>query len=200
MQRTPAYTDRQSGTVNELIRSVAVARAQQVLDNFTGETHKVVKRFFPEGTPPIFKNMIPVKIKIAPGGRTPEYKSPGAAGADIFARLDTPLVIGPGERALVPAGIRLEIPGGYEAQIRPRSGLALKHGITLPNSPGTIDSDYRGEVGIILMNCGTADFTVENGMRIAQMVFSRAYRADFEESETLEDTPRSGGGFGHTGL
>ncbi len=144
--------------------------------------------------------MISVKIKCTRGAQTPEYQSSGAAGADICARIDTAIDIPPGETTLVPTGIFLEIPEGYEAQIRPRSGLALRHGITLPNSPGTIDSDYRGEVKIIVSNIGHESFTVTDGMRIAQMVFARCYRATFTEEEILEETARNHGGFGSSGL
>jgi dUTP pyrophosphatase len=108
--------------------------------------------------------------------------------------------IAPGEVTLIPTGIFIEVPEGYEAQIRPRSGLALKHGITLLNTPGTIDSDYRGEVKIIMINLGREPFTVEDGMRIAQMTFSRVYRGNFIKTESLTATGRSGGGFGHTGI
>jgi len=108
-------------------------------------------------------------------------------------------VLHPGERALVPTGLALEIPAGYEAQVRPRSGLALRHGISLVNSPGTIDADYRGEVGIILINHGKEPFTVEPGERIAQLVFARFERAVFQEVQELGETERGSGGFGHTG-
>ncbi|HON77050.1 MAG TPA: dUTP diphosphatase [Spirochaetota bacterium] len=144
--------------------------------------------------------MIPVKIKVRDGARVPEYKSSGSAGADICAFLDDTMVIGKGETALIPTGLYIEIPPGYEAQIRPRSGLALKHGITLLNTPGTIDSDYRGEISIIMANLGKEPFTVENGMRIAQMVFSKVYSAHFLHVDTLTETIRNDGGFGHTGL
>ena len=144
--------------------------------------------------------MIKIKIKRTPGARTPEYQSSGSAGADIFASLDVPMVMEPGCTVLIPTGIFLEIPDGYEAQIRPRSGLALKHGITLPNSPGTIDSDYRGEVKIIAANLGRESFTIEDGMRIAQMTFCRVYRAEFAEADNLSETKRNNGGFGHTGI
>lgn len=144
--------------------------------------------------------MIPVKIKVQDGARTPEYKSSGSAGADICAFLENPMVIGTGEIVLVPTGLFLEIPPGYEAQIRPRSGLALKYGVTLLNTPGTIDSDYRGEIGIIMANLGKEPFTVENGMRIAQMVFSKVYTAHFLPADILTETIRNDGGFGHTGL
>jgi dUTP pyrophosphatase len=122
-----------------------------------------------------------------------------AAGVDLHACLDAPFTLHPGERALVPTGIALEIPPGFEAQVRPRSGLALRHGIALVNSPGTIDADYRGEIGVILINLGSEPFTVANGERIAQMVFARFERARFVEVEELGDSTRGGGGFGHTG-
>ena len=132
----------------------------------------------------------------------PSYETAGAAGADLRANLPggEALVLEPGARALVPTGLRLEIPEGYEVQVRPRSGLALKHGITLPNSPGTIDSDYRGPLGVILMNAGEAAFTVEHGARIAQMVVAPVSRAVFEVAEALGDTARGSGGFGSTGM
>ncbi len=144
--------------------------------------------------------MIPVKITTAKGAVIPEYQSGGSAGADLFAFLDADMVIGPGSVALVPTGVYVEIPHGYEAQIRPRSGLALKHGITLLNTPGTIDSDYRGEIRIIVANLGREPFTVKHGMRIAQMVFAKVYRAHFIAVEALSSTERNDGGFGHTGL
>ncbi len=143
--------------------------------------------------------MIPVKIKIMPGAVIPAYHSRGSSGADIFACVEEPVIIHPGDTALVPTGIRLEIPEGYEAQIRPRSGLALKNGITLLNTPGTIDSDYRGEIKIIMANLGKNEFVVERGMRIAQMVFAKVYRGHFIECGELEETERNEGGFGHSG-
>jgi dUTP pyrophosphatase len=143
--------------------------------------------------------MIQVKIVLKDGALIPEYQTEGAAGADVYAMLDEPVIIKQAETALIPTGIFLEIPEGYEAQIRPRSGLALKNGITLLNSPGTIDSDYRGEVKIIMSNFGKEPFTVTNGMRIAQMVFSRVYRGDFIVAEDLKNTKRNDGGFGHSG-
>lgn len=122
-----------------------------------------------------------------------------AAGVDLHAVLDHEFTLHPGERALVPTGLAIEIPPGYEAQVRPRSGLALRHGIALVNSPGTIDADYRGEIGVILINHGSEPFTVASGERIAQMVFARCERAEFLEVEDLEETGRGAGGFGHTG-
>lgn len=129
----------------------------------------------------------------------PSYSTFGAAGADIRACITAPVVIKPGERALIPTGLLFEIPEGYEIQVRPRSGLALKHGITCLNSPGTIDSDYRGEIGVILINTGKEDFTVENNDRIAQIVLSPVIRADFVTTGILSETERGSGGFGSTG-
>ncbi len=131
----------------------------------------------------------------------PAYETEGAAGADLRANLPDRgrIDLAPGARALVPTGLRLEIPGGYEVQIRPRSGLALKHGITLPNSPGTIDSDYRGPLGVIVMNAGSEPFAIVHGERIAQMVVAPVVRADFSEVSGLSDTTRGAGGFGSTG-
>ncbi|MEM6304105.1 MAG: dUTP diphosphatase [Pseudomonadota bacterium] len=131
----------------------------------------------------------------------PAYASAGAAGADLRAHVpQEPLKVAAGERALVPTGLRLAIPPGFEVQLRPRSGLALKHGITLPNSPGTIDSDYRGELGVILLNTGAEGFEITHGMRIAQMIVAPVVQARFEAVETLEDTARGAGGFGSTGV
>jgi dUTP pyrophosphatase len=131
----------------------------------------------------------------------PAYETAGAAGADLRANLSdrASLTLAPGARALVPTGLRLEIPQGYEVQIRPRSGLALKHGITLPNSPGTIDSDYRGPLGVIVMNAGEADFTIAHGDRIAQMVLAPVLQARFTLVDTLSGSERGSGGFGSTG-
>lgn len=129
----------------------------------------------------------------------PGYESDGAAGIDLRAWLEDDLVIAPGETALVPTGLAVAIPVGYEAQLRPRSGLALKHAISMPNSPGTIDSDYRGEIRIILINHGKKSFTVEHGMRIAQMVISPVMQVIFKVSEELPATSRGAGGFGSTG-
>ena len=144
--------------------------------------------------------MIPVKIKLTPEAKKPEYKSTGSAGADVFASLDSPVILEPGEIKLIPTGISIEIPEGYEAQIRPRSGLALNHGLTLLNTPGTIDSDYRGEVKIIVANLGPKAYTIENGMRIAQMVFCRVFRGEFTTVSEISVTERNHGGFGHTGI
>lgn len=132
-------------------------------------------------------------------GQIPQYQTPGAAASDLCACLDDPVTLQPGDFQLIPTGIALEIPVGYEAQIRPRSGLALKHGITFPNSPGTIDSDYRGEIGIIVMNLGREPFVIEHGDRIAQMVIARHETAQFEKVEILSESERGSGGFGSTG-
>lgn len=131
----------------------------------------------------------------------PRYATQGAAGADLRANLDgrKAITLAVGARALVPTGLRMAIPAGYEVQIRSRSGLALKHGITLPNSPGTIDCDYRGPVGVIMMNAGEAPFLIEHGMRIAQMVVAPAPQARFHTVDVLETTARGTGGFGSTG-
>ncbi|MEN9061695.1 dUTP diphosphatase [Ponticoccus litoralis] len=131
----------------------------------------------------------------------PAYATEGAAGADLRANLPDrgTVVLTPGGRALVPTGLRMAIPEGYEVQIRPRSGLALKHGITLPNTPGTIDSDYRGALGVIVMNAGTEPFTIAHGDRIAQMIVAPVVRATFTQADSLPDTVRGEGGFGSTG-
>ncbi len=129
----------------------------------------------------------------------PSYGSDLAAGADVRAFVRDDIVLEPGSSVLVPTGLRFAIPEGYEIQVRPRSGLALKHGITVLNSPGTIDADYRGEVGVILINHGTISFTITNGMRIAQIVVAPVIRAKFFITESLDATTRGVGGFGHTG-
>jgi dUTP pyrophosphatase len=135
-----------------------------------------------------------------PKARLPQYESGGAAGADITARLPEERLIPSMGRALIPTGLVLEIPPGYEAQIRPRSGLAVRHGITVLNSPGTIDSDYRGELGIILINLGAESFTVKDGDRIAQLVVAPVSRAGITETELVSPTARGDGGFGSTGI
>jgi len=140
-----------------------------------------------------------------PAVALPRYETAGAAGADLRANLaradrDGGLVLAPGARMLVPTGLRLEIPAGFEVQIRPRSGLALKHGISLPNTPGTIDSDYRGPLGVIMINLGVEAYTVAHGARIAQMLVAPVVQATFEEVGTLSDTARGAGGFGSAGV
>jgi dUTP pyrophosphatase len=144
--------------------------------------------------------MIPVKIKITSDARIPEYQSRGSSGADVFACLESPVEIKQGEIKLISTGIYIELPEGYEAQMRPRSGLAIKHGITLLNTPGTVDSDYRGEIKIIAANFGNKPFIVENGMRIAQMVICRVDRCEFIKVDDINATQRNDGGFGHTGI
>lgn len=129
----------------------------------------------------------------------PAYATPLSAGMDLRANLDKPIVLKPMERCLVPTGLYIALPEGYEAQVRPRSGLALKKGIGVLNAPGTIDADYRGEIGVILVNLSAEDFTVEDGERIAQMVVARHERVEWDETDSLDATERGAGGFGHTG-
>jgi len=129
----------------------------------------------------------------------PGYETAGSAGLDLLAAVDADLILQPGERMLVPSGIAIALPAGYEAQIRPRSGLAAEHGITLLNAPGTIDADYRGEIKVILANLGAEIFTVTRGMRIAQMVVAPVSRVVWSAAETLDETARGAGGFGSTG-
>lgn len=142
-----------------------------------------------------------VRLPHAEGLALPSYETAGAAGMDLRAAVpeDRPLILLPSKRALVPTGLVLEIPDGFEGQVRPRSGLALKHGITCLNTPGTIDSDYRGEVKVLLVNLGEEDFAVTRGMRIAQIVFAQVTRADVEERSLSGATARGSGGFGSTG-
>lgn len=143
-----------------------------------------------------------VKIKVLEeklGSKVPEYATSQSAGVDIRAAIKEDVIIKSGEVQIIPTGIAFAIPAGYEAQVRPRSGLAAKHGVTVLNAPGTIDSDYRGEIKAIMINHGKEDFTVTNGMRIAQIVFARHEQAIFETSEDLDDTERGAGGFGSTG-
>lgn len=144
-----------------------------------------------------------VAVRRLPHGRgqdLPDYATAESAGMDLLAAVDADLVLTPGARALVPTGIAIALPPGTEAQVRPRSGLALKHGITCLNAPGTIDADYRGEIGVILINHGTEPFTVNRGMRIAQLVIAEVRRATWREVEDLDESARGDGGFGSTGL
>lgn len=143
--------------------------------------------------------MIPVKIRNTSTNVLPEYATSGAAGMDLRAYLETPVTLHPLERKLIPTGLFMEIPVGYEVQIRPRSGLAFKHGITVLNSPGTIDSDYRGEVGVLLINLSQEPFVIENGERIAQMVVAAHGQVQWEPADELSGTQRGEGGFGSTG-
>ncbi len=145
---------------------------------------------------------IEVHVKRLPHGADlplPGYATLGAAGMDLLAAVDKPVRIPPAGRALIPTGIAIALPAGFELQIRPRSGLALKHGITLPNTPGTIDEDYRGEIQVIVLNAGDEMFTVTRGMRIAQAVLAPVVHVSWSEVEKLEETPRGAGGFGSTG-
>ena len=130
----------------------------------------------------------------------PDYATTAAAGADLLAAIEQPIELGPLERRIVPTGVSIALPVGFEAQVRPRSGLAAKHGITLVNTPGTIDADYRGEIGVILINLGKETFRIERGMRIAQMIVARHARAAWREVATLDETARGAGGFGSTGV
>ena len=136
-----------------------------------------------------------------PSVALPSYETAGAAGADVRANLPsrTSIILAPGHRVLVPTGLRIEIPDGYEVQVRPRSGLALKHGITLPNAPGTIDSDYRGPLGVIVLNAGQEEFEITHGDRIAQLVVAPVIQAHFQIADSLRETARGAGGFGSTG-
>jgi dUTP pyrophosphatase len=143
-----------------------------------------------------------MKIKIVNKSKhkLPAYETPASAGVDLRANLDEPVVLKPLERSLIPTGLFIELPVGFEAQIRPRSGLAIKKGITLLNTPGTIDADYRGEIKIILANISSEEFVVNDGERIAQMVIARHEQAEWIEVDTLEETERGAGGFGSTGV
>jgi len=130
----------------------------------------------------------------------PAYETAGSAGMDLRAFIETDITLKPGERKLIPTGLFIELPDGYEAQLRPRSGMAFKHGITLPNSPATIDSDYRGEIKIALINLSSEDFTIKTGDRIAQMVIAKYEKAIWTLTDGLSETKRGEGGFGHTGI
>ena len=130
----------------------------------------------------------------------PHYQSDHAAGMDIHAFTEGEIELGPMERKLIPTGLYIELPPGFEAQVRPRSGMAIRHGITVLNTPGTIDADYRGEIGVILVNLSNEDFVVEDGERIAQLVVAKCEQADFVETEELSETERGAGGFGSTGV
>lgn len=140
-----------------------------------------------------------VRFTAEPGAQPPEYKSAASAGADLRAFLPGPRLLAPGERAAVPTGICIELPPGYEAQVRPRSGLALEHGVTCLNSPGTVDADYRGELRVILINLGAEPYAIQPGDRIAQLVVAPVARASFEAAKSLGSTRRGAGGFGSTG-
>ena len=143
-----------------------------------------------------------IKIKVVNRGhqQLPAYATPQSAGMDLRANLDAPVTLRPMERRLIPTGLHIALPEGYEAQVRPRSGLALKHGLTVLNTPGTIDADYRGEIGVVLINLSQEDFVVNDGERIAQMVIARHEQGDFVVVEELDETERGEGGYGHTGV
>lgn len=142
-----------------------------------------------------------MRIKIVNKSRhpLPEYATVSAAGMDLRANLESPVVLKPLDRTLVPTGIYIQLPEGYEAQIRPRSGLAIKHGIGIVNAPGTIDADYRGEIRVILVNLSNEDFTIQDGERICQMVVAEHARVEWQPVDSLDETERGAGGFGHTG-
>ena len=142
-----------------------------------------------------------MKIQVHYSGKhaLPQFETTQSAGMDLRANIDAPVVLQPGDRALIPTGIKMALPDGFEAQIRPRSGLAYKHGITVLNSPGTIDADYRGDVGVLLINHGREAFTVEDGMRVAQMGVAQYSQFEWESVEDLDETARGAGGFGSTG-
>ena len=144
--------------------------------------------------------MLKVKIINRSGHELPVYETPGAAGMDVRACLESPVTLKPLERALIPTGLRVQLPQGYELQMRPRSGLALKHGISLVNTPGTVDADYRGEIGAILINLSNEDFIVNDGERICQMVITQYTKIEWEPVDKIDHTVRGDGGFGHTGV
>ncbi len=145
-----------------------------------------------------------IKISLTPldhavGLNLPTYATEQSAGMDLTAALEEAIELAPGDRLLIPTGLSIALPRGYEAQVRPRSGLALKHGVTVLNTPGTIDADYRGEIGVILINMGKEDFTIERGMRVAQLVIAKHETVQWEVTEALEESDRGTGGFGSTG-
>ncbi|MCM1164201.1 MAG: dUTP diphosphatase [Muribaculaceae bacterium] len=140
-----------------------------------------------------------VKIINESGNALPAYETPSSAGMDVRARLDAPVTLNPLERRLIPTGLRMQLPRGYECQVRPRSGLALKHGISLVNTPGTIDADYRGEIGIIVINLSNEPYTIDPGERIAQLVIKEYVKVEWEPVSRIDETVRGDGAFGHTG-
>ncbi len=143
---------------------------------------------------------IKVKIINDSNNQLPAYETYSSAGMDVRAKLDAPLTLQPLQRALIPTGLRMQLPQGYECQVRPRSGLALKHGISLVNTPGTIDADYRGEIGIIVINLSNEPYTITDGERIAQLVIKEYVHVDWEQVDRIDETERGEGGFGHTGV
>lgn len=149
----------------------------------------------------IGRNMERIKVKIInkSGNGLPAYETPSAAGMDVRAAITEPVTLGPLERTLIPTGLRMQLPQGYECQIRPRSGLALRHGISLVNTPGTVDADYRGEIGIIVINLSNEPYTIQPGERIAQMVIKEYVHVTWEPVDRIDETTRGDGAFGHTG-
>jgi dUTP pyrophosphatase len=143
---------------------------------------------------------IKVKIINDSSNPLPAYETPSSAGMDVRARLDSPVTLQPLQRALIPTGLRIQLPQGYECQVRPRSGLALKHGISLVNTPGTVDADYRGEIGIIVINLSDQPYTITDGERIAQLVIKEYVHVTWEQVDRIDETERGEGGFGHTGV
>ena len=143
-----------------------------------------------------------IKIKVVNKGhqQLPAYATPQSAGMDLRANIDEPITLHPMERRLIPTGLHIALPEGYEAQVRPRSGLALKHGLTVLNAPGTVDADYRGDIGVVLINLSQEDFVINDGERIAQMVIARCEQGELVLVETLDETERGEGGYGHTGV
>lgn len=147
-----------------------------------------------------FEKMVKIKVVNRGHQQLPTYATPQSAGMDLRANLSAPVTLRPLERRLIPTGLHIALPEGYEAQVRPRSGLALKHGLTVLNTPGTIDADYRGEIGVVLVNLSNEDVTVNDGERIAQMVIARCEQGKLITVETLDETERGEGGYGHTGV
>lgn len=139
-------------------------------------------------------------IRCRAGARLPQYMTAAAAGMDLYVKLESDVILPAGDRVLVPTGIAIALPEGYEAQVRPRSGLAAKYGVTLLNTPGTIDADYRGEISVILVNHGPDDFTIKDGERLAQMIIAPVSRCRLQLLDNLDETERGSGGFGHTGV
>lgn len=184
-------------------RAAERATMRMVPDDLKGDMRAAREWLGGFDSVPVVRPSVPVKVvqmENAKGLPLPEYATAGAAGVDLISAWNCTYVMAKGERACVPTGLKVAIPPGYELQIRPRSGLALRHGITVLNTPGTIDEDYRGEIGVILINHGKEPFTVERGMRIAQAVLAPVTRLHWVPVDTLDDTARGEGGFGSSGL
>ena len=183
-------------------RAAERATGRMVPDDLKGDTQAAREWLYGFDSVPVVRPSVPVKVvqtENAKGLPLPEYATAGAVGVDLFNGWRN-CTLNPGTRACIPTGLRVAIPPGYELQIRPRSGLAMKHGITVLNTPGTIDEDYRGEIGVILINHGTEPFVIERGMRIAQAVLAPVTRLHWVPVDTLDDTARGEGGFGSSGL